>query len=78
MEKAVILADNKVLNEDSFSINDNNTNLQRNLHNKTIEEMEKEMILASVNKEKGNMSAVAKNLGITRQTLYNKLKRYGI
>jgi len=78
MEKAVILADNKILNEDSFTINDNNTNLQRNLLNKTIEEMEREMILASIHKEKGNMSTIAKNLGITRQTLYNKLKRYGI
>ena len=54
------------------------SNLQKDLQNKTIEEMEREMILASIDKEKGNMSAVAKNLGITRQTLYKKLKRYGI
>jgi len=78
MEKAVILADNKVLNEDSFTLNDNKIKLHKGLQNKTIEEMEKEMILASIHKEKGNMSAVAKNLGITRQTLYNKLKRYEI
>ena len=78
MEKAVILSDDKVLNEASFTLNDNNTNLHKSLQNKTIEEMEKEMILASIHKEKGNMSTVAKNLGITRQTLYNKLKRYGI
>lgn len=78
IEKAVILAEDKVLNEDSFTLNNKTTNLQRGLQNKTIEEMEREMILASIHKEKGNMSAVAKNLGITRQTLYNKLKRYGI
>ena len=78
MEKAVILADGKVLNENSFTLNENNTNLLKDLQNKTIEEMEREMILASINKEEGNMSAVAKILGITRQTLYNKLKRYGI
>ncbi|MCK4923272.1 MAG: sigma-54-dependent Fis family transcriptional regulator [Bacteroidales bacterium] len=78
IEKAVILADDKVLNEDSFTLNDNITNLQGDIQNKTIEEMEKEMILASTHKEKGNMSAVAKKLGITRQTLYNKIKRYGI
>lgn len=78
IEKAVILSDNKVLNEDSFSLSDKHINLQKGLQNKTIEEMEKEMILASIHKEKGNMSSVAKNLGITRQTLYNKLKRYGI
>lgn len=78
IEKAVILADDRVLNEDSFTLNDNNINLQGDLKNKTIEEMEKEMILASIHKEKGNMSTVAKKLGITRQTLYNKLKRYEI
>ncbi|HAG16953.1 MAG TPA: sigma-54-dependent Fis family transcriptional regulator [Bacteroidales bacterium] len=78
MEKAVILADDKVLNEDSFAINCNNPILQKDLQNKTIEEMEKEMILSSIHKKQGNMSAVAINLGITRQTLYNKLKKYGI
>lgn len=78
MEKAVILADDKVLNENSFLLTDTNINLQKELQSKTIEEMEREMILASIHKEKGNMSAVAKNLGITRQTIYKKLKRYGI
>lgn len=78
MEKAVILADDKILNEDSFSLNDHSENLSKNLQNKTIEEVEKEMILASTQKEKGNMSVVAKKLGITRQTLYNKIKRYEI
>jgi len=38
--------------------------------------MEKEMILTWMDKENGNMSAVAKKLGITRQTLYRKLEKY--
>lgn len=78
MEKAVILAEDKVLTEFSFTLNDNTSSPDLNLQNKTIEEMEKEMILNSISQEKGNMSSVAKNLGITRQTLYNKLKRYEI
>ncbi|OFX27135.1 MAG: sigma-54-dependent Fis family transcriptional regulator [Bacteroidetes bacterium GWA2_31_9] len=77
IEKAVILADSNILSEDSFSLNKNN-NIQNHLQNQTIEEVEKDMIIASINKEAGNMSIVAKNLGITRQTLYNKLKKYGI
>jgi len=78
MEKAAILADDKILDEYSFSLNDKSQIKASELPNKTIEEMEKEMILASIKKENGNMSSVAKSLGITRQTLYNKLKRYEI
>ncbi len=78
IEKAVILTDDKTLNESNFDFNNNAGGDKSNFQNKTIEEMEKEMILAKINKEKGNMSAVAKKLGITRQTLYNKLKKYGI
>lgn len=76
IEKALILADKESLDEDSFALNDSSSNQKFDLHNKTIEEMEKEMILASIDKEKGNMSAVAKKLGITRPTLYKKLKKF--
>lgn len=78
IEKAVILADSNILGVSSFNLFDNTSDHDINLQNSTIEEMEKTMILSSIKKEKGNMSAVAKNLGITRQTLYNKLKRYDI
>ncbi len=75
IEKAVILTDTKVLNEDCISLNGTIANHKINFQDKTIEEMENEMILASIDKEKGNLSAVAKKLGITRPTLYKKLKK---
>ena len=75
IEKAVILAESQTLNEDSFTLNAATSNQKVDHQNKTIEEMENEMILASIEKEKGNMSAVAKKLGITRPTLYKKLKK---
>ncbi len=78
MEKAVILADDKVISEDSFSLCDDPNSIKKDLHNKTLEDMEKDMILANIHKENGNMSTVAKNLGISRQTLYNKISRYDI
>ena len=77
IERAVILSDNSILNEDSFTLN-KKRNTPSNFQNITIEEMEKEMIIDNIEREKGNMSAVAKKLGITRQTLYNKLKKFGI
>jgi len=77
IEKAVILSEDKILHEDSFTIN-NKTQDRINFPFQTIEEMECDMIKACISKEKGNMSAVAKKLGITRPTLYNKLKKYAI
>jgi DNA-binding NtrC family response regulator len=76
IEKAVILAEQPTLDENSFTLNDTSSNRKFDLQDKTIEEMEKEMILASIDKEKGNMSAAAKKLGITRPTLYKKLKKF--
>ncbi len=77
IEKAIILSNGNVLNEDDFSLNQN-TNKHSNFQDLTIDEMEREMIIDSIEKEKGNMSAVSKKLGITRQTLYNKLKKYDL
>ena len=78
IEKAVILSEGNLLDEYSFSLDNQRFNPNKEIGIKTIEEMEKEMILSAIHREKGNMTAVAKNLGITRQTLYNKMKRYGI
>lgn len=44
----------------------------------TLEEMERRMIAEAIRRHEGNLSAVAQQLGITRQTLYNKIKRYGL
>ncbi len=78
IEKAVILADEKILTEKSFAL-DKNINSQTDiLKIQTIEEMEKEMIVACLHKENGSMSNAAKRLGITRQTLYNKIRKYGV
>ena len=38
--------------------------------------MEYTMIKAAMDKFSGNLSLVANQLGISRQTLYNKIKRY--
>jgi DNA-binding NtrC family response regulator len=40
--------------------------------------MEYSMIKSAIDKYEGNLSTVAARLGISRQTLYNKLKRYGL
>lgn len=49
----------------------NNKNIQ-------IKDMEREMILNAIKQCKGNKSLVAKQLGISRRTLYRKLEQYNI
>jgi DNA-binding NtrC family response regulator len=77
IEKAVILGDSPVLNPDDFFLRPLSSGRFDEEHI-TIEEMEKRMILNEIEKCAGNMSTAAEQLGITRQTLYNKIKKYGI
>jgi len=44
----------------------------------TLEEMEKRMIAESLRKHGNNITIVAERLGITRQTLYNKIAKYNL
>lgn len=44
----------------------------------SLEEMERKHILEAVEQEGGNLVSSANRLGVSRQTLYNKLKKYGV
>ena len=44
----------------------------------TLDEMERELIVKAIDRSHGNLSQAAAALGITRQTLYNKMKRHGL
>jgi transcriptional regulator with PAS, ATPase and Fis domain len=74
IEKAVILSETSVLKVEDLYLK--NTNLYPNTDNSaTLDEMEKKMIRLALENNNGNFTAAADQLGITRQTLYNKLKR---
>jgi DNA-binding NtrC family response regulator len=77
IEKAVILSDSSVLDPADFSFN-NSSRMSSENDNITLEEMEKKLIAESIKKHDNNLSIVASKLGITRQTLYNKLKKYDL
>ena len=44
----------------------------------TLEGMEREMIKKALAQKRGNMSEVAKVLGITRSALYRRMSKFGI
>lgn len=75
IEKAVILSDSHVLKPEDFFMKQiiSSGNIEKAL---TLDEMEKHMISQAIDKNAGNMSAAAEQLGITRQTLYNKIKKF--
>jgi DNA-binding NtrC family response regulator len=74
LEKAVILAESDVLMPSDFDLKAVSTPLNKELP--SLAEMEKELIINAMDRYEGNLSLVAQKLGVTRQTLYNKLKRY--
>ncbi|NWJ49468.1 MAG: sigma-54-dependent Fis family transcriptional regulator [Bacteroidetes bacterium] len=76
IEKAVILSDENMLTANDFVFGYDPNDFSH--HDETLDEMEKKMIISALNRHGQNMTAVANQLGITRPTLYNKVKKYGI
>jgi DNA-binding NtrC family response regulator len=73
IEKAVIMSDSPVLLPSDFEF----TSSSGKVHHTelTLAEMEKKMIIDCLKRHGNNISVAAAKLGITRQTLYNKLKK---
>ena len=74
MERAVILCEDNVLKPNDFLLH-SKTSLTLNAGPKTLDEMEFQMITKALEDFDGNYSAAAEQLGVSRQTLYNKMKR---
>ncbi|HYG04514.1 MAG TPA: sigma-54 dependent transcriptional regulator [Chryseosolibacter sp.] len=77
VERAVIMSEHDVLLPEDFSLQ-NYSPVQPDVGKVTLDELEKTTILAAITKHKGNMSKVARELGLGRTTLYRKLARYGL
>lgn len=77
IEKAVILCDVNELLPSDFYMKEQNISASR-IENMSLEEAERLLISNSLKKNNANLSAVASELGITRPTLYSKIKKYGL
>lgn len=78
IEKAVILSDGGMISAEDID-GGNQTRREKPLEEvQTLDEMESRMIEKTIKECEGNLSVVAARLGISRQTLYNKIKRYGL
>ncbi len=77
IEKVVILGEGPTVGTEDLLLKSRERSLPER-GSVTLEEMEIGMIKESIRKNEGNLSAVSSQLGITRQTLYNKIKKYDL
>lgn len=77
IEKVVIINDGLLIPAELFQLSSRKTEASDKSIS-TLEEMEIQMIRKALEACAGNLSAVAAQLGITRQTLYNKMKKFGL
>ena len=80
VEKAVIMSDGAIIRPEAFpsSAAESAAANEPDTADTTLEDMERRMIRQAIAAHNGNLTLVAQQLGITRQTLYNKIKRYGL
>lgn len=76
IEKTVILSDSNIIKPDDLYLRHSGS-ADESFPFATLEEMEKQMIRKALDKNNGNYTAAADQLGVTRQTLYNKLRKSG-
>jgi DNA-binding NtrC family response regulator len=75
LEKATILCDSSILTAGDFNFT---STLKMETSSFNLEENEKLLISRVLEKSRGSISEAAKLLGISRKTIYNKMKKYGI
>ncbi len=75
IERAVLLSNSSVLDSDDFYMEDLPVPFPSPV---TLEEMEKQFISEVLTEKKGNLTLCAQQLNISRQTLYNKMKKYNL
>ena len=82
VERTLLVCDKTVLDADDFEKQyqpvEAPAGQVSSLEGMTLEEMEKQAILEALKKYDNNLSQVALALGITRQSLYRRLEKFGI
>jgi DNA-binding NtrC family response regulator len=79
VERAVILSESKILQPNDFMLKTTqNASNDGTLSTFNIEDIERDVIQRALRKYDGNISQAAKELGLTRASLYRRLEKYGL
>jgi two-component system, NtrC family, response regulator HydG len=78
VERAVIMSDANILEPQDFFLSqyDNDESKEPDTYN--LEETERLLIRKVIDKHGGNISKAAKELGLTRASLYRRIEKYGL
>jgi DNA-binding NtrC family response regulator len=80
IERAVIMSEKSTLQpEDFFFLSQSNEGVdETSIESLDLDEVEKNTIKKAINKNGGNISKAAKELGLTRASLYRRLEKHGL
>ncbi len=79
IERVVILSEgNSIQADDFFFLSHKNATDGEALDSLNLDEVEKTVIEKALKKHQGNISKAAKELGLTRASLYRRLEKYGL
>jgi two-component system, NtrC family, response regulator HydG len=79
IERVVIMSESDTLHPDDFYFSSNDSkDSDTEPENYHLEETEKLLIIKAISKHGGNLTKAAKELGLTRASLYRRLEKYGL
>jgi DNA-binding NtrC family response regulator len=78
VERAVIMNDLGEFEPQDFLLNGNSQSEMTTEETLNLEETERTLIRKAISKSGGNLSHAAKELGLTRASLYRRLEKYGL
>lgn len=78
VERAVLMADGRIIEPENVFQGEETGSSLKEMRRPTLSELEIMAIRESIQRNGGNLSQAARELGVARSTLYNKLKYYGI
>jgi len=81
IERCVILCEDQTIQPHDFffsPLEENNNNNKLTFGNLNLDEIEKTIIRKALSKNEGNISNAAKELGLTRASLYRRMEKHGL
>jgi transcriptional regulator of acetoin/glycerol metabolism len=73
------LSESKILQPNDFMLKaPQNVGNEKTLNTFNIEDIERDVIQKALRKNNGNISQAAKELGLTRASLYRRLEKYAL